>query len=121
MNADDFNALRKEACDLFNAQPAKDKLKISLDAIFVALASETGQDKGSRAKNRKTSEDPPPAWFTETLDKLKGKGERVTVGRFLLLAGQFPATRSDSLNTSRWLREAGYTPRKTGGNLLFEL
>ena len=121
MNADDFKALRKEACDLFNAQPAREKLKVSLDAIFTALAIQKQQESDAPPRIRRTSEEAPPAWFTDTLSKLKGTGERVTVGRFLLLAGQFPATRSDSLNVSRWLREAGYTPRKTGGNLLFDL
>lgn len=118
MNADDFKTLRKDACELFSLQPAKDKLKVSLDAVFIALAA--AQDPAPK-RIRKAADDAPPQWFTETLSKLKGTGERVTVGRFLLLAGQFPATRSDSLNVSRWLREEGFVPRKTGGNLLFDL
>jgi hypothetical protein len=123
MNVDDFNDLRKQAGDLFASQPAKDKNKVTLDSVFIALAVANANPakKSARDAIRKQGDEPAPEWFTDTLKRLKGTGEKVTVGRFLLLAGQFPATRSDSLNVSRWLREAGYTPRKTGGNLLFEL
>jgi len=27
----------------------------------------------------------------------------------------------DHVNAARWLRDAGYIPRKTGGNLVFDL
>jgi hypothetical protein len=117
MNTAEFKALRAKAGELFSAQPARDKLKVSLDAIFMALASQAAEP----AKVRRTSDEEAPEWFVDTLKKLRGTGERVTVGRFLLLAGKFPSTRSDALNVGRWLREAGITPRKTGGNMLFEL
>lgn len=117
MNTAEFKALRAKACELYAAQPTRDKLKVSLDAVFVALAARAAEP----AKVRRTSDEEAPDWFIETLKKLRGSGERVTVGRFLLLAGKFPSTRSDALNVGRWLREAGVTPRKTGGNMLFEL
>lgn len=117
MNTDEFNALRSQAAALFDAQPTKDaKHRISLDTVFLALASRA-QSSPPPARKPET----PPEWFTDTLSRLRGSGEKVTVGRFLLLAGQFPATRSDALNVGRWLREAGIEPKKVGGNLLFEL
>lgn len=119
MTPTEFKGLRKQARDLHASQPATDKLKVSIDAIFIALAAEAA--KNQRRAIRRVSEEAAPEWFNETLAKLKGTGEKVTVGRFLLLAGKFPAQRSDSLATSRWLREAGYTPKKIGGNLIFEL
>ena len=118
MNEDEFRKLRSQAVKLYDAQPARDKHKVSLDAVFTALAM-AGQ--GEAAKVRKLTEEEPPEWFTETLERLRGTGERVTVARVLLLAGKFPATRSDSLSVGRWLREAGITPTKTGGNLIFQL
>lgn len=116
MDVDDFKNMRGLACELFESQPPKDKLKISLDAVFIALANQAQPRKGYNA-----SEEEVPEWFTETLDKLKGSGERMTISRFLLLAGKFPTTRADSLAAGRWLREAGFEPKKIGGNLLFEL
>jgi len=115
MNRAAFDSLRKRAAELHKAQDGKER--ISLDACFVALALDEAL---ARPRIRRASEDEPAQWFLDTLEKLKGSGEKVTVSRFLMLAGKFPATRSDSLNVARWLREAGYTPRKTGGNLLFE-
>lgn len=117
MKDSDFKALQARAAELYASQGRTDKNKISLDAIFIALSSE----KAAPAKVRKVTEDAPPEWFTQTLERLRGTGEKINVGRFLLLAGQFPAKRSDSLAVGRWLREAGYTPQKTGGNVLFEL
>lgn len=123
MNAEEFTDLRNQACELFSSQPARDKLKVSLDAVFIALATveATPRKKSAREQVQRVQEMGPPEWFEDTLKRLKGSGEKLTVSRFLLLAGQFPATRSDALNVGRWLREAGYVPRKTGGNLLFEL
>ncbi len=122
MNADDFSRLRKQACELFASQPPRDKLKVSLDAVFVAVvtadaANATNSDAGTGTGKQSN----PPAWFRDTLDRLRGTGEKVTVSRFLLLAGKFPADRSDSLSVARWLREAGIESRKTGGNLIFHL
>lgn len=118
MNTDEFNALRAQAAKLYESQPGRDgKHRISLDTVFLALA---GRAQSTPAPSRKAA-DEPPEWFKDTLERLRGSGEKVTVGRFLLLAGQFPATRSDTLNTGRWLREAGIEPKKIGGNLLFEL
>lgn len=116
MKQAEFDALRKQAKELHSAQTGNPR--VSLDAIFTALALATLAEDAPKV--RKATEEAPPAWFTETLAKMKGSGERATVSRFLMLAGRFPATRSDSLAVGRWLREAGYTPRKTGGNILFE-
>jgi hypothetical protein len=118
MNRAAFDALRKKAAELHKGQEGRDR--VSLDACFIALALDDAIIRAELPKVRRASEDEPAPWFHDTLNKLKGTGEKVTVGRFLMLAGKFPATRSDSLNVARWLREAGHTPRKTGGNLLFE-
>jgi len=116
MNTDEFNALRTQAVKLFDAQPAKDaKHRISLDTVFLALA---GRAQSSPTPSRR-ADDAPPEWFTETLNRMRGSGEKMTVGRFLLLAGKFPAERKDSLDAARWLREAGIEDKKIGGNLLF--
>jgi hypothetical protein len=123
MSPEVFKALREQAQTLFASQSARDKARVSVDAIFQALASEhvANVGNGGPQKVRKTSEEDAPAWFNDTLAKLRGTGEKFTTGRFLLLAGRFPATRSDSINVGRWLREAGITPRKTGGQMLFEV
>ena len=119
MNRATFDELRKRAIELHKAQTG-DKTKISLDAIFAALAFDDALQRAEPIKVRRASDEEPPQWFTDTLEQLKGSGEKITVARFLMLAGKFPATRPDSLNVGRWLREAGFIPRKTGGNMLFE-
>lgn len=117
MKPEKFNQLRDQAVALHKSQPARPAAdRLSLDAIFTALAAADG----GAASVRKTSEEPAPAWFTATFDKLQAAGESFTVSRFLILAGRFPVTRSDQANVGRWLREAGLTPRKTGGQILFE-
>jgi hypothetical protein len=116
MDIEEFRALAARAVELHASQGARAKSKVSLDAVFLALAANSPASR----RVRKATEEEAPQWFHDTLKSLKGTGERITVGRFLMLAGKFPATRSDALNVARWLREAGYTPRKTGGNLLFE-
>ena len=70
---------------------------------------------------RPGNQQPPAPWFVETLAALKGKGESITVARFLMFANRFPVKRMDQVNAARWLRDAGYIPRKTGGNLVFDL
>src|SRR5690606_37636772 len=108
-----FESLKKQAKALHGAQTGS--ARISLDAIFTSLAI-----REAVKRRRKTTEEGPPQWFADTLAKLKGSGEKITVTRFLLLAGRFPASRADSLAVGRWLREAGHTPRKTGGQNIFE-
>jgi hypothetical protein len=119
MKDGDFKALCARASELHALQPRNEKNKVSLDAIFISLAS--GQESTGPAKRRRVTEEPAPEWFNETLKKLRGSGEKITIGRFLLLSGKFPATRSDSLSVGRWLREAGIPEQKTGGNILFEM
>lgn len=119
MTPTEFKSLRKQACDLYAAQPERDKHKVSLDALFIALSAAESRTK--KRDIQRAPKEAAPEWFNETLAKLKGTGERVTVSRFLLLAGQFPASKADSFNTGRWLREAGFMPKKIGGNLIFEL
>lgn len=122
MKPEQFQALRDQAATLFDSQKPRDKARVSVDSIFLALANDANlQANTGAAKVRRTSEEDAPEWFVETLGKLRGSHEKFTVGRFLLLAGRFPATRSDSINVGRWLREAGVTPRKTGGQMLFEV
>jgi hypothetical protein len=42
---------------------------------------------------------------------LKGKGESITVARFLMFANRFPVKRMDQVNAARWLRDAAATSR----------
>ena len=120
MDTDEFHALRKKAATLHASQPANDKAKVSLDAVFVALAA-SGTKGKTTERVRKMADEIPPDWFEDTLNRLKGTGEKITVGRFLLLAGKFPATRGDALRVGHWLRERGFIPTKTGGNQLYTL
>lgn len=126
MDSDAFKRLRERAIALHDEQPKNGR--ISLDAIFAALvAEENAKQSGAEAKKpasggrQKLADKAPEPWFTDTLGRLKGTGEAVTAGRFLLLAGRFPATRADTLLVSRWLREAGYEPRMSGGQQLFDM
>ena len=112
MTPDQFNALQAKARDLYAKQEKRGE-RVSLDAIFIALAA------ASDGSVRKATDDTPPAWFVETLKRLKGTNERFTTGRFLMLAGRFPAERSESLAVGRWLRELGLIPKKTGGQNVF--
>lgn len=137
MDIQKFNALRDKAVELFQAQPEKDKNKISLDAIFGGLCAQdaaaivVGATAGAFLPERSPSavknatvpgaQQQPATWFTETLEALKGKGEVITIPRFLMFANRFPVKRMDQVNAARWLREAGYMPRKTGGQLVFDI
>ncbi|WP_323162843.1 hypothetical protein [Stenotrophomonas maltophilia] len=127
MDVKDFKAIRDQAVELFSSQPKNDKANVSVDAIFIALCSASAKPAAlvEPVKAGVTAmpgrKQPPAPWFTETLNALKGKGEAVTVPRFLLYANRFPVKRMDQVNAARWLRDAGYIPRKTGGNLVFDL
>lgn len=112
MTPDQFNALQAKARDLYSQQEKRGE-RVSLDAIFIALSA------SSDGSVRKAGDDAPPAWFAETVDRLRGTNERFTTGRFLMLAGRFPAERSESLAVGRWLRELGLIPKKTGGQNVF--
>ncbi|KPG87365.1 MULTISPECIES: hypothetical protein [Stenotrophomonas] len=127
MEVEQFTSTRQKAIELFKSQPKGGKDIVSLDAIFISLCSlanartETGTTRQERTAARPGSQQPPAPWFTETLAALKGKGESITVARFLMFANRFPVKRMDQVNAARWLRDAGYIPRKTGGNLVFDL
>ncbi|TFZ46468.1 hypothetical protein E5C33_04540 [Stenotrophomonas maltophilia] len=127
MEVEQFTSTRQQAIELFKSQPKGGKDIVSLDAIFIALCSlataqtGTGNAQQPRTTARPGSQQPPAPWFTETLAALKGKGESITVARFLMFANRFPVKRMDQVNAARWLRDAGYIPRKTGGNLVFDL
>lgn len=118
MNRAEFEELRKQAKELHGMQ-GKEKEPLSIDAIFSALAISAALNRAMHI--RKLTKEEAPEWFTTTLEKVKAApGQKVTPQRFLMLAGRFPAKREDSLAVTRYLREAGYTPRKSGGNLIFE-
>lgn len=121
MDQKTFDKLRETAAKLHDAQP-KGKGAISMDAIFIALASAQNVTASTAAATPRPGREQPPAdWFTETLQKVAGKGEAMTVSRFLMYAGRFPVKRMDQINAVRWLKEAGHVPRKTGGQLVFDL
>lgn len=113
MKDDQFKSLRQRAIELHGSQGGGDKL--SLDAVFYGCVM---LYRGGRL--HRVSDETAPEWFSETMDKLRGTGERFTVSRFLMLAGKYPATRSQQLSVGQWLREEGITPRKIGGQTLFE-
>jgi hypothetical protein len=127
MEVEQFTSTRQKAIELFKSQPKGGKDIVSLDAIFISLCSLANAQTGTgnalqpRTATRPGSQQPPAPWFTETLAALKGKGESITVARFLMFANRFPVKRMDQVNAARWLRDAGYIPRKTGGNLVFDL
>lgn len=122
ITAEKFKELREKALELHATQPSKGRL--SLDAVFTAIvAAEAANPKPQavRPTSAPGRTAPPAPWFTETLAALKGKGESMTVSRFLLYADRFPVKRMDQINAARWLREAGIEPRKSGGNLIFDI
>ncbi|HEL3178893.1 TPA: hypothetical protein UME25_004717 [Stenotrophomonas maltophilia] len=125
MEVEQFTSTRLKAIELFKSQPKGGKDVVSLDAIFISLCSLARAGDGSSTQARTVArpgrQQPPAPWFTETLAALKGKGESITVARFLMFANRFPVKRMDQVNAARWLRDAGYIPRKTGGNLVFDL
>jgi hypothetical protein len=127
MEVEQFTSTRQKAIALFKSQPKGGKDIVSLDAIFISLCSlASAQPEATAAKQARTTarpgnQQPPAPWFIETLAALKGKGESITVARFLMFANRFPVKRMDQVNAARWLRDAGYIPRKTGGNLVFDL
>lgn len=113
MTPDQLAALTAKARELHSKQDKRGP-QVSIDAIFVALAQQ-----GAAERVRKPSDDGPPEWFVETVNKLRGTNERFTTGRLLMLAGRFPAERSESIAVGRWLRELGLIPKKTGGQNVF--
>lgn len=127
MEVEQFTSTRQKAIALFKSQPKGGKDIVSLDAIFISLCSlVSAQPEATAARQARTTarpgnQQPPAPWFIETLAALKGKGESITVARFLMFANRFPVKRMDQVNAARWLRDAGYIPRKTGGNLVFDL
>jgi hypothetical protein len=127
MEVEQFTSTRQKAIALFKSQPKGGKDIVSLDAIFISLCSlastqsEAAAAKQARTAARPGNQQPPAPWFIETLAALKGKGESITVARFLMFANRFPVKRMDQVNAARWLRDAGHIPRKTGGNLVFDL
>lgn len=127
MEVEQFTSTRLKAIELFKSQPKGSKDNVSLDAIFISLCTlataqtDAGSTRQARTGARPGNQQPPAPWFVETLAALKGKGESITVARFLMFANRFPVKRMDQVNAARWLRDAGYIPRKTGGNLVFDL
>jgi hypothetical protein len=118
MKPEEFAELRAEALKHYKAQTGKEP-KVGLDTIFLSLVN--ARQSSKKPAQTRVADEAPPAWFDDTLKKLRKTKESVTVGRFLLLANQFPATRADSLKVAKWLREAGVKSRKTGGNLIFDM
>jgi len=127
MEVEQFTSTRLKAIELFKSQPKGSKDTVSLDASCIALCTlataraGAGSAQQARTVARPGNQQPPAPWFVETLAALKGKGESITVARFLMFANRFPVKRMDQVNAARWLRDAGYIPRKTGGNLVFDL
>lgn len=120
MKTDRFLDLRKQAIALYQAQPKKkSEPELSLDTIFIALSSPS--IKRTTQKYHRVHKQAAADWFIKTLEKLKGKNVSLTATQFLNRTGRLGATRSDLLATGRWLREAGYLPRKSGGRLLYDL
>lgn len=86
---------------------------VTADAIFVAICTGT---RTARAR-RPPSESDAPEWFAHALKALQGK--RLTVGRFMVLAGKTPATKAEKNAVGRWLRASGREPKRQGGEQLF--
>lgn len=94
-------------------------LGISADAIFSAII--LGKRKPGRPGTRPKIVVPtePPDWFAEALTSLKGQA--LTIGKFMMLAGRIPATREEARAVGRWLRASGRQPRKCAGFQLFDI
>lgn len=116
MTPEQFDELRDHAIGLHRRQAQSGPDRVSLDAIFLALAARAQRARKPAAPPLVST---PPEWFTTALQR--HAGERMTVADLLLRAGRFPVTRRDAVDVGRWLRAAGKTARKSGGRQLFDL
>lgn len=117
MNFDEFNMYRDQALNLHASQEGP--RQIGLDAIFAAVVARAPAAPAKSAGRPPAERQPPPQWFTDALDRLKG--QTVTASHFLLLAGQSPITDDERRAVGRWLRDRGIMPTKRGGQQLFQL
>lgn len=117
MNFDQFNAYRDQALLLHASQEGPHQ--VGLDAIFAAVVAHAASARAKPAGRPPVERQPAPQWFLDALARLAG--QRVTASSFLMLSGHAPVTDEDRRNVGRWLREAGKTPRKIGGQQLFQL
>jgi hypothetical protein len=94
-------------------------LAVSTDALFAAII--LGKRRPGRpGMNRKiVVPTDPPEWFTTALAGLKG--QTMTIGKFVMLAGKFPCTTQEKVAVGRWLRASGRKPRKCSGKQLFDI
>lgn len=111
MNADEFKRYREQAIALYTSQTGEHQ--VGLDAIFSALVA-----RGKPGRKPVEATEAPP-WFDDAVKRLAGRN--VTASKFLVLSGQTPVTENDRRNVGRWLRDAGYRPKKIAGQLLFQL
>ena len=95
------------------------QLAVSADALFIAIV--LGRRKAGRPKTARNVAMPsePPEWFTQALADLKGRA--MTIGKFVILAGQYPSSMQQKVAIGRWLRASGRMPRKRGGNQVFDI
>lgn len=117
MTFDEFTTYRDQALMLHASQEGPHQ--VGLDAIFTAVVAHAASAQRRMPGRPPAERSTAPEWFTEALGRLKG--QKVTVSSFLLLSGHSPVSDDDARNVGRWLRDAGHTPRKQGGQQLFQL
>lgn len=95
------------------------QMTVSTDAIFGAII--LGKRKPGRpgARPKVVVPTDPPAWFSEALAALKGQA--LTIGKLMTLAGRIPYAREEARAVGRWLRASGRKPRKCAGRQLFDI
>jgi hypothetical protein len=93
----------------------------SKDAILSAITmlhTSAEPQPGSAPRPRRATLEPPP-WFLDACERLKGR--RLSVGQFIMLAGQPPAGKRQANQVGQWLRDAGRHPRKSNGAYAYDL
>lgn len=116
MNADEFKRYREHAITLHGSQEGEHQ--VGLDAIFAAVVAHALAARCKPGRKPVEATEAPP-WFADAVKRLAGRS--VTASQFLVLSGRTPVTDNDRRNVGRWLRDAGYRPKKIAGQLLFQL
>lgn len=88
---------------------------VSADAIFIALCV----TKSPTTSKRTDIISHPPQWFNDALIALSG--QRLTVGGFMMFAGQPGGSKTEKNYVGAWLRASGRQPFKRGGQHLFKI
>lgn len=87
---------------------------LTLDAVFIAVCA----SRAPRTSPPGEPDDAPlPDWFSEALQRHKGR--RMSVGEFLFACGRVPVSRTDRMHCGQLFRKSGRHPLRSGGKTYF--